>query len=56
MAIPVVGSDGEVVVDVVVVVVFVVVGVDGEVVSVHCSKAGASMGPPTAWHSASSVR
>ena len=53
MAIPVVGSDGEVVVDVVVVVVVVL---DGDVVTVHCSKSGASMGPPTAWHSASSVR
>ena len=53
MALPVVGSDGEVVVDVVVV---VVAGVDGEVVSLHRSKSGASLGPPTAWHSASSVR
>ena len=34
----------------------VVAGVDGEVVSLHCSKSGASLGPPTAWHSASSVR
>ena len=45
------------VVVIVVAVVFVVVAVVGSVVvSAHCSKEGASLGPPTASHSACRVR
>ena len=46
ITLPVVGPDAEVVV---VVIAVVVVGTDGEavVIAVHCSKEGASLGPPT---------